>query len=109
MAENKSQIQMLKKQLSTKKSLAEQMYHYEKAKREEAARKAKIAAENQVKESRSRASIVRERIAKFTEKNKRQLFLRAEKPIAKKKEKLAKSKLIAKTKQETRNKTLKPN
>ena len=88
---NTSQIQLLKTQLNQRQSFSEQMYHYEKAQRIETERKAKIATENQVKEQSSRAQIVRDRIKKFTEKNQRKEWLRAEKPIAKKKEKIRKS------------------
>mmetsp|Transcript_23397 Transcript_23397/g.29057 ORF Transcript_23397/g.29057 Transcript_23397/m.29057 type:complete len:89 (-) Transcript_23397:163-429(-) len=76
------------------------MYHHEKTKRTQAEKKAKIEAENAIKEQKSRAQIVRERIKKFTKENQRKLFLRAEKPIAKKKAKLAKAKSSSSADQE---------
>ena len=78
-----SQIQLLKSQLSNKQSFSEQVYHFEKSQRQDAEKEAKIASENEVKERKSRNQIVRERIRKYTEKSQRQLFLRADKPIAK--------------------------
>ena len=75
------------------------MYHHERNKRIEAARKAKLQAENAVKEEKSRAQIVRERIKQCTIENQRKSFLRAEKPIAKKKAKFASSSKLLRQRQ----------